>query len=97
MSLEVLANDHYQEYDDLVDISPEGTIFHKTWWLNIFKEYYGSSYNVNFYGFFENKKLTAGMPVPVNNKLGLNFIYNPKFTVYLDSFFAESKTKTCSS
>jgi hypothetical protein len=95
MSLEILGNNNYQEYDDLVDISPEGTIFHKTWWLNIFKEYYGSSYDVKFYGFFENKKLTAGMPVPVNKKCGLNFIYNPKFTVYLGSFFTESKAKTC--
>jgi hypothetical protein len=95
MSLELLNHNHYQEYDDLVDISPEGTIFHKTWWLNIFKEYYGSSYDVKFYGFFENKKLTAGMPVPINKKFGFSFVYNPKFTIYLGSFFAESKAKTC--
>lgn len=95
MSLEILGNNYYQEYNDLVDASPEGTIFHKTWWLNIFKEHYGSSYDVKFYGFFENKKLTAGMPVPINRKFGFKFIYNPKFTVYLGSFFAESNVKAC--
>jgi hypothetical protein len=95
MALEILGNDHYQEYDDLVDISLEGTIFHKTWWLNTFKEFYGNSYDIKFYGFFENKKMTAGMPVPVFKKLGQKFVYNPKFTVYLGSFFAESNAKTC--
>jgi len=93
MSLKLLESGQYQEYDNLVDMSPEGTIFHKTWWLNTFKETCNNSYNVNFYGFFENGKLIAGMPVPIHKKFGFNFIYNPKFTVYLGSFFADSKAK----
>jgi hypothetical protein len=89
MNIKKLDNDNLHEYNKLVDISAEGTIFHKTWWLNIFKEYYGNSYNPEFYGTFENGSLVAGIPIPIHNKLGIKFSYHPKLTPYLGSFFMD--------
>lgn len=83
----------FNSYDELVDESLEGSIFHKTWWLNIFREYYGSSYNVDFYGIFENNRLIAGMPVPINHKYGMRFIHNPRLTPYSGPFFAKIDMK----
>jgi hypothetical protein len=31
----LLTPDEYQEWNDFVDASPHGTLFHKTWWLEI--------------------------------------------------------------
>lgn len=87
MIIKRLHTDNLDKYNKLVDISAEGTIFHKTWWLNIFKYYYGTSYSVNFYGVFENDELVAGMPIPKYNKFGMKYIYFPKLTPYLGSIF----------
>jgi len=86
-------DDNLHEYDKLVDISLEGTIFHNSWWLNIFKDYYGSSYTIEFYGAFETGNLVAGIPIPIHNKLGIKFVYHPKLTPYLGSFFVDKGIK----
>jgi len=96
MDIEKLDHNSFDLYDQLIDESYEGSIFHKTWWLNIFKEYYGNSYHVDFYGIFENDSLIAGMPVPVNKKFGVKFIHNPKLTPYLGPFFSKNDMKRSS-
>jgi len=91
MEVRLLDDDEVSEYDKLVDDSIEGTIFHKSWWLNIFKTYYGNSYEIKLYGAFKNDALIAAMPIPVFHRYGSKFIYPPKFTPYLGSFFIVSK------
>jgi len=93
MIVEKLEKEDMHEYDKLADISFEGTIFHESWWLSLFDSFY-KSYNIGFYGAFENGNLVAGIPIPIHKKIGLNFIYNPKLTPYLGSFFInKSKEK----
>ena len=87
---EIGVND-LDEYDELVDRSTEGTIFHKTWWLNNLKGYYCNTFKMKFYGVFENGNLIAGIPIPIHSKFGLNFIYNPKLTPYLGTVFIKRK------
>lgn len=96
MDIKKLDASDFNSYDELVDESFEGSIFHKTWWLNIFKEYYGSSYKVDFYGIFENNRLIAGMPVPIHHKHGMKFIHNPRLTPYSGPFFAKVNMKKSS-
>lgn len=93
MNVRKLNDDDLANYDELVDGSTEGTIFHKSWWLKMFKDYYGSSYKIDFYGAFENDELISGLPVPLHNKLGIRFIYHPKLTPYLGSFHSHGKGK----
>lgn len=85
-----MGND-LNEYDKLVDQSKEGTIFHKTWWLNGLKEYYGNKCKIKFYGFFEDNNLIAGMPIPIHNNFGLSLIYHPKLTPYLGTILINKK------
>lgn len=87
MEIRKLNNDDLARYDELINNSIEGTIFHKSWWLSIFKDYYGNSYNADFYGAFENSKLISGMPIPMHSKFGIKFIYHPKLTPYLGPFY----------
>jgi hypothetical protein len=86
-----LNKDNLVEYDNLIDDSIEGTIFHKSWWLTMLKDYYGDSYNVDFYGAFEGEYLISGLPIPIHNKFGIKFIYNPKLTPYLGPFHLTRK------
>lgn len=96
MDIKIIDNNYLQEYDELVDNSMEGTIFHKSWWLNIFKEYYGKSYEIKLYGAFKNNVLIGAIPIPLFHKYGTNFIYPPKLTPYLGPFFlANKEEKTC--
>jgi len=88
-----LNNEELIKYDDLVTKSNEGTVFHKSWWLTMLKEYYGNSYDVDFYGAFEGEELISGIPIPVHNKFGIKLIYNPKLTPYLGPFHISRESK----
>ena len=88
-----LNNDDLIKYDDLINNSIEGTIFHKSWWLTMLKDYYGNSYNVDFYGVFEGEDLISGMPIPIHNKFGNKLIYNPKLTPYLGPFHISRESR----
>ena len=88
-NIKKLDSNDLHKYDDLVSNSIEGTLFHKSWWLNTLKKYYGESYNVDFYGAFEGENLISGIPIPVHSKFGMNLIYNPKLTPYLGPFHRE--------
>ncbi len=75
-------------YDHLVDDSREGTIFHKSWWFNSFKN--DRSINANkaiFFGAYKNGKLVAGFPVPYRDMLFHRLIINPKLTAYQGTIF----------
>ncbi len=87
MHIKKIGEDDLDEYNKLVDESIEGTIFHKSWWLNIFKNFYGNSYCVDFYGIFENDELVAGFPITIHNKFGVKYIYSPKITPYLGTIY----------
>ena len=91
MDIVKLSNGEINDYDNLIEDSKEGTIFHKGWWLDIFKGYYGDSYKIERYGAFENDNLIAGFPITYFKKYGLRIISSPILTPYLGSFFINKK------
>lgn len=88
MIISPIESNDLDTYDNLVDISAQGTIFHKSWWLNIFKSYYGKFYEVKLYALYEKGSLIGAMPVPIFHRYGMKLIYAPKFTPYLGSLYA---------
>ncbi|MCD4822857.1 MAG: GNAT family N-acetyltransferase [Methanococcoides sp.] len=87
MDIKLLDTNNLFEYDALVDVSNEGTIFHKTWWLDIFCNTDTNNFNVVYCGAFEGGSLVAAMPIPIHHKFGFKFVYLPKLTPYLGSIF----------
>ena len=88
METRKLNNNNLTEYDALVSDSLEGTIFHTSYWLSVFKCYYGNSYNVDFYGIFDDSNnLISGFPIPSFSKFGIKYVINPSLTSYLGPFY----------
>lgn len=69
-------------WDALVEKSPHGTIFHKTWWL----EATGCDFQI--LGCWSDEgALTAGIAIPRRHKKGLNLFHAPPLTPYLGPIF----------
>lgn len=76
------------EYDALVDASTEGTLFHKSWWFDIFRGSRGiNADSVEIYGAFNNGEMIAGFPIPYRKKFGRKWIINPILTPYSGTVF----------
>jgi hypothetical protein len=72
----------YPEWDDLVDRSPHGTIFHYSWWLQT------TSGNFTILAIRnERGALVAGMPIPQERRPGLRLLRSPNLTPYLGPVF----------
>jgi hypothetical protein len=69
-----------KKYDQIVDLSKHGTIFHK---YSFLKKIY-LSYNIKFYGIFFDNKLIGGFPVPFYKK---KMIKSPPLVPYLGVFY----------
>lgn len=83
-----IQKEEYKEWDEFVDDSPYGTIFHKTYWLESFGE------DFKIYGCFKDNKLFAGLPVIfIDSSLGVRSIYHPELTAYLGIVFKELQDK----
>jgi hypothetical protein len=83
-----LKNKNYMEWDSFVESSPQGTIFHKTSWLNCFDEY---SYKIIV--LTHKNKIVAGIPLPYVRRFGIKMAVNPPFTPYLGVLFRKSDQK----
>jgi len=53
-----LKKEEYKIWDELVDLSPHGTIFHKSFWLTTCSELLNKKLKI--YGYFENDQLVGG-------------------------------------
>jgi hypothetical protein len=83
-----LGKEEYGEWDSFVDKSPQGTVFHKTSWLQ----------SIDRYGFkivacTHKESIVAGIPLPYTKRFGVRFGVNPPFTPYLGVIFRESNQK----
>ncbi len=88
MELKRLSGNDIEKYDALVDESAEGTLFHKSWWFEIFRDTPGTNADsVEIYGIFNNGKLVAGFPVPYRKRFGAKWINNPMLTPYSGAIF----------
>lgn len=87
MEFRFLGPEDYFEYDNLVDSSIHGSIFHKSWWLKNLECNKRDSFTLEIIGAYENAGLVGAMPIPIFRKMGMNLIYSPILTPYLGPVF----------
>ena len=78
----VLAAGEYAEWDDLVDRSPHGTVFHYSWWLRTNASEFEILGVRN-----EQGLLIAGLPIPYQRRIGLKLLHSPLLTPFLGPIF----------
>jgi hypothetical protein len=82
-------NYEVQGYDDFVDSSPQGSLFHKSWWLDAV-----APNNYTILSIKGNEEILAAWPLTFKKLVGLNLIMLPRLTPKLGIMFAPSrKTK----
>jgi len=82
-----LKVDEYEKWDNFVDESPQGTVFHKSYWLK------ASGKRFKIYGCFKGGNLVAGFPIVSRLRFGIKCGVHPYLTPYLGILFKENKTK----
>ena len=83
-----LEVNEYDNWDKFVTDSPQGTLFHKSYWLRT------SGKEFRIYGYFKGEELFAGLPIACSvSKLGIKTASHPLLTSYLGIVFRESKAK----
>jgi hypothetical protein len=85
----VLDREDYPEWDDLIDKSPHGTIFHYSWWLQTT----AADFKIHV---VRNEKgaLVAGLPIPFQRRRYLRLFHSPLLTPYLGPVFDLSEAAT---
>lgn len=81
-AVDKLRPDQYELWDALIDRSPHGTVFHKTWWLAAT----GSEFEI-LGCWNEQGELSAGIPLFRKKKNGLTLCHSPSLTPYLGPVF----------
>lgn len=74
-------------WDEFVDESLEGTLFHKSFWLR------ASPRMFLIYGYFKGGELRAGIPIPYLALLGFKAVSHPPLTPYLGTVFKKRNSK----
>ena len=83
-----LETTEYDNWDKFVASSPQGTLFHKSYWLR------ASGRDFRIYGYFKGEELFAGLPLVCgNSRLGIKSAYHPHLTPYLGVVFKKSEAK----
>src|SRR5665213_538448 len=77
-----LAPEQFEQWDALVSLSPHGTVFHYSWWLQAT----GSEFKILGY-WDENGNLIGGMPLPFKRRAGLTLYHAPPLSPYLGPIF----------
>lgn len=72
-----LVKNEYDLWDDFVDNSPQGTLFHKTYWLK------ATGKKFSIYGCFKGNEFYAGIPVCYDQIIGCKYFSPPLQTPYL--------------
>jgi hypothetical protein len=73
--LRYLTPDEYCMWDALVEVSRQGTVFCRSWWLRA-----TGGRDVRVLGYFRGGRLVAGMPLLFKRRLGFNLCTMPKLT-----------------
>jgi len=85
--IKTLEEKEYPEWNNLVDNSPNGTIFHKSWWLK------ASGRDFVIYGYFREKKLYAGIAFCFKKILQFRIASHPPLTPYSGILFMKQNLK----
>ena len=72
----------FSEWDNLLDSSPQGTVFAKSWWL---KCVCNNSFNILVCR--DRSGIVCGFPLNFSSKYGLNYSMMPRFTQTLGPIF----------
>ena len=83
----VLDPNEYDEWDKFVDLSPQGTLFHRSYWLG------ASGMDFGIYGCFKDDQLTAGLPLTYRSRFGIMQATHPPLTPYLGILFRDRNAK----
>lgn len=82
-----LNEDEFSLWDEFVDKSPKGTLFHKTIWLR------PSGVEFTIYGYFKHGVLFAGIPVGYITRFGIKTTCHLPLTPYLGILFRKRQAK----
>lgn len=83
----ILEQNKYDDWDKFVTDSPQGTLFHKSYWLR------ASGQEFRIYGYFKGEELFGGLPIICRSKLRFKYASNPPLTPYLGIIFNENNAK----
>src|SRR5258707_3756322 len=72
--LRYLSAEEYQQWDELVEASPQGSLFCRSWWLKVVAP------DARVLGHFDRGRLIAGIPLFFKKRLGIKFCTMPKLT-----------------
>jgi len=88
MMIKKLSSDEFEIWNQLVNESREGTLFHTTTWLQATGEQF------RIYGYFKGDTLYSGIPI-IYKQAGLrtSYAYHPPLTPYLGVIFKEDQCK----
>lgn len=82
MHVEALRLENLSVWDELVEKSPHGTIFHFSWWLE------ATGYDYEILACRDTRgKVVGGIPLPRKKRKGLTLYHSPKLTPYLGPIF----------
>src|SRR5262249_2166477 len=85
----LLRQEEFSQWDALVEISPHGTVFHYSWWLQNACEHF------DILGLRDaNGDLVGGIPLPRKRRSRLDLIHAPPLTPYLGPIFDTSDPRT---
>jgi hypothetical protein len=73
-TLRYLSEEERQLWDELVDASPQGSLFCRSWWLNVVAP------DARVLGYFDRGRLIAGIPLFFKKRLGVKFCTMPSLT-----------------
>ena len=82
-----LNESEFTLWDEFVEKSPEGTLFHKSFWLK------ASGKEFRIYGYFKGGELFAGIPVAHTSKFRIKIADLTPFTPYLGIIFKRREAK----
>jgi hypothetical protein len=83
--LRILSSDEYKMWDDFVCCSPNGTIFHKTFWLKS----WGNNFDI--FGLFKGGNLSGGIVAPYRKFFGEKVIAPAPLSPYSGIIFPDYK------
>ncbi len=83
-----LAKEEFRDWDKLVSESQQGTLFHKSFWLE------ASNLPFVILGCFDsNDQILGGIPLPYQKKFGFTIVRHPSLTPYLGVVFRKNDSK----
>ena len=72
--LRYLSEAEYRTWDELVEASPQGSLFCRSWWLKVVGP------DIRVLGYFDRGRLVAGIPMFSRKRFGIKFCTMPNLT-----------------